>query len=283
LIRAPDQPVIDVRRRRGFTLIEVLVVVAIIALLIAILLPSLARAKELSRRTICLHNTKMLGQCWQIYHTENKGEFLSGVAAANPNDGTTAADETYPNWLSSNPPSWVRFITTSPTSKPVDIQIKALQMGALYKYAHFVDIYHCPSTQKNEIRTYSTNWGISGFKPGTAYDIWYGRASWKIDQLKPPGGRMVFIDDYPDDWDAVWTVTPWYFQFWNNLAARHDLGNTMGFGDGHSEYWHWLDQETIKWAQQPWGTAAPPINPNNRDIRRLQLASWGRIDNGGPP
>ncbi len=40
-------------RRRGFTLIEVLVVVAIIALLIAILLPSLKNARELSKATVC--------------------------------------------------------------------------------------------------------------------------------------------------------------------------------------------------------------------------------------
>jgi prepilin-type N-terminal cleavage/methylation domain-containing protein len=268
--------------RVGFTLIEVLVVVAIIALLVAILLPSLSRAREMSRRTICLHNTKMLGQCWQIYQTENKGAFVGGIAAANPNDGVTAADEKYPGWLNSNPPSWVRFITTSPTAQPVHIQIKALQTGALYRYAHYVDIYHCPSTQKNEIRTYSTNWGISGFRPGSTYDIWQGRAAWMISQLKRPGDRMVFIDDFPEDWDAVWTVTPWYIQFWNNIAARHDMGNTMGFADGHSEYWRWTDKRTIEYARQPWGSPQPPVQADNKDLRRLQMASWGKLDNAGP-
>jgi prepilin-type N-terminal cleavage/methylation domain-containing protein/prepilin-type processing-associated H-X9-DG protein len=48
------------RNARGFTLIELLVVVAIIALLIAILLPSLSRARERSRIVVCLNNERSL-------------------------------------------------------------------------------------------------------------------------------------------------------------------------------------------------------------------------------
>lgn len=54
-------------RRSAFTLIELLVVVAIIALLISILLPSLSRARELSKRTVCLANEKGIGQAMHIY------------------------------------------------------------------------------------------------------------------------------------------------------------------------------------------------------------------------
>ena len=42
--------------RRGFTLVEMLSVVAVLALLLALLLPSLARARETSRRMVCLSN-----------------------------------------------------------------------------------------------------------------------------------------------------------------------------------------------------------------------------------
>jgi prepilin-type N-terminal cleavage/methylation domain-containing protein/prepilin-type processing-associated H-X9-DG protein len=51
----------------GFTLIEVLVVVAIIALLISILLPSLAQARAQSQRVYCGANTRQIGLALQIY------------------------------------------------------------------------------------------------------------------------------------------------------------------------------------------------------------------------
>src|SRR5262245_29065831 len=55
------------RNPRGFTLIELLVVVAIIALLIAILLPSLNKAKEQTRLVVCLSRMRTIGQGVMIY------------------------------------------------------------------------------------------------------------------------------------------------------------------------------------------------------------------------
>lgn len=59
--------------RRGFTLIELLVAVAIIALLIAILLPTLGRAKELSKRTVGASRLKGVGQALNIYAADFDG------------------------------------------------------------------------------------------------------------------------------------------------------------------------------------------------------------------
>ncbi len=63
------------KRIKGFTLIEMLVVVAIIALLIAILLPSLSKARELARQTICGTNMKEIGTTFYIYQSDNLDDF----------------------------------------------------------------------------------------------------------------------------------------------------------------------------------------------------------------
>lgn len=59
-------------RRRGFTLIEVLVVVAIIALLVAILLPSLSRARENARATVCATNIRQALNGMLLAQTEKQ-------------------------------------------------------------------------------------------------------------------------------------------------------------------------------------------------------------------
>jgi len=67
------------RRPAGFTLVEVLVVIAIVALLTAMLVPSLTRGREAARHAICLSNIRQLIAAVQLYAGDNDGRAAPGA------------------------------------------------------------------------------------------------------------------------------------------------------------------------------------------------------------
>jgi len=81
------------KNSRGFTLVELLVVIGIIALLISILLPSLNRAREQANRIKCASNLRQIGLGIQMYANENKGAFPRTYYDGNDNP-TILADTT---------------------------------------------------------------------------------------------------------------------------------------------------------------------------------------------
>lgn len=68
------------RIREGFTLIELLVVIAIIALLMAVLMPTLSRAKKQGQAVACMSNLKQWGHIWWMYTEDNDGKFNTGIS-----------------------------------------------------------------------------------------------------------------------------------------------------------------------------------------------------------
>ncbi len=111
---------------RGFTLIEILVVIVIITLLVAILLPAVNGAREAARQATCIKNQRDLGRAILQYDLE-KRHLPRVVSVLNPN----AANKVYFNWVEAIFPDiehndlWQGFLLNSQTTTYV---IPAVQL-----------------------------------------------------------------------------------------------------------------------------------------------------------
>ncbi|MCK4624503.1 MAG: type II secretion system protein [Phycisphaerae bacterium] len=106
------------KRTKGFTLVELLVVVAIIALLVSILLPTLGRAKELAKQALCGANLNGVGKGILLYQSEND-DCPPWVESSewNTRTGTNATDVAQPSTLS---PTALMFLVVR-SGQPADI------------------------------------------------------------------------------------------------------------------------------------------------------------------
>ena len=116
-------------QRKAFTLVELLVVIGIIALLISILLPALAKARESSMRTKCMNNHKQLVFAVHAYAHDNGGS----VPFINSNRLESNGHYQGPGWL-----YWKQYGKT---------ELDHLKKGVLWKYVKSTDIYRCPFDQ----------------------------------------------------------------------------------------------------------------------------------------
>jgi prepilin-type processing-associated H-X9-DG protein len=81
MVRRYIRRVPDERSSLGFTLVELLVVVATITLLLAILVPGLGMVRQQAKRWKCAGNLKQIGVAWRMYLDAHDGKFYQSVNA----------------------------------------------------------------------------------------------------------------------------------------------------------------------------------------------------------
>ena len=258
-----------IRMTKGFTLIELLVVISIIALLLSIILPSLRRAKESGKRAVCLNNVRSLSIAYVLYTDDNQGKLPT---CAGYKAWCNVVEDPYAN---------------KPSEAPEILQIESLRNGLLYPYVNTIEIYRCPIAKKEEFRTYSLSSAMN-FPVGSGVPVEWGEIISKITQVKNPSSRMLFLDDYLDDWNASWFVPATADFWWNTTPIRHGSGgNVFSFVDCHSEYKRWEDDRTIKLAELCFKEGTPDAfgkhgnaqgeQADNEDLIWAAKAQWGGI------
>ena len=133
------------RSRRAFTLVELLVVMAIIAVLVSMLFPTFQTIKEQGRMIICQGNLKALHQAFMAYAQDHKGQFARNTAGGAQN---------YDGHLSSG---WINGNQTTGSNS-----IQGITSGTIFPYVNDIKVFVCPSaaltpdTKGNKyVRSYS--------------------------------------------------------------------------------------------------------------------------------
>lgn len=174
--------------RRGFTLVELLVVIGIIALLISILLPSLNRARESAQTVSCASQLRQIGQMMSLYVNQEKG-WLPPLADAS---GT-----------------WEQILTETlmGVSKSEQMaqywQDPATQVAYINEMAY--KLFYCPTNASNGYRGrnpvfggYYTNYALNGsILPG------YLDNMGKVSQIKNATETCLAFDSVSAPWYSV--------------------------------------------------------------------------------
>jgi prepilin-type N-terminal cleavage/methylation domain-containing protein len=227
----------------GFTLVEVLVVLAMVALGACVLVPALARSRANSPAIQCLNNLAQLQRAFAMYAADNSGRLV-------PNNGNEGVPPSYPDYT-----SWctgrLRWQLSTCNTNTQD-----LTRAALWPYTPgTVAVYKCPADRVPvergpRVRSYSMN----GFVGGQTQTILGYRKYVKDSDFTVPGAAktFVFADEHPDSLEdetlalrmplaASWpAATPWV----NVPASHHNGAGVLSFADGHVEIHPWRDANT---------------------------------------
>ena len=261
-------------------------VIAIIAILAAMLLPLLARAKQKAQAIYCLNNTKQLAYAL-LQYTADHGEWLPPNEAFNDGPGF----------------SWVSgfLLTGDATNLNYLIDPKFAKL-APYTGPQY-GIYKCPSDkgawtddarkQFPRVRSYTMSQAVGtkaatvtavdgpwldGNGGNTANHPWrtFGRMT-EMTGPSPAGLWLILDEDQDSIHDASFAVSmvtrPTSMIQWP--GTRHNFSGTLDFADGHAEIHHWTDGRT-KNALKEIERSVPQGGPDNPDILWIQQRTSSR-------
>ena len=267
-------------RPRGFTLVELLVVISIIAVLLTILIPSLQAAKQQAQATLCLAHQRSLSIAYVMYTDDNNGQ-LVGAYSTMPGTG---APHAYP-WVC--PPMLAdgtyfgRGSGTGEGGDPATLEdrLRGIREGKFFPYVDGdTDIYHCPGDKRMYEGTYIGNSQV--YKLYISYGLQSGLNSGqpgsvtRLSAVPRPSETYAFVETYYDGWvsnEGVGFVLDGDVlpgAWWSVIAMWHKDSGTLSFVDGHAERIVWQDERTLD-MEQCRAIDGRGYQPDNPDLQYM--------------
>jgi prepilin-type N-terminal cleavage/methylation domain-containing protein len=264
---------------RGFTLIELQVVIAIIALMVAMLLPTLIKAKQHATNAACEANLRQLALAWMMYAEDNNDLLVNlstyttpvGALSTSP-DGVPWRTDILNNEMKVTLPDGIKAGTVAAQKclTEMGFQQPAPNIpGPLYQYVKNAVLVHCPGDKRYQLPIgpnydgpYSwDSYSGSGYLNGELRDDGTGDTLTKRTAILHPTDRFIWTEgaDMRGENVGSWMMSnpgapkdaagPFANAvFGDSPAAFHVNAAVLNFCDGHAEVHRWQDATTLAYA-----------------------------------